>query len=274
MTPDLWASAALFAGPLLAGPWLRSPRVAPALAAFVTVVVFGLVLGHIAPHVVSIGGGWAIFLLALGYVGSAFHHRLHPSPPSSSRLDPAPPPAAHDHETAAANLVALCALLVHMLLEGLAIAAAPAGAARAVMAAAVGVHRVPIGLAVWWVTRPRAGRTGALALLLLGAVLTHVGYLGATALSGPRAIAMLAYLQAALAGSLLHVVGAHMPQGEGAGARSRAGAAAGVAWMVGTALATHATPGEVGLQLAATVVGVAAHVHGTRRHASEAGVAL
>lgn len=274
MSLHLLAIAALFVGPAVGGVVLRSRRLVWGLAAFVTVVVFGLVIGHIVPDVVAAGGPWTVAALLGGIALASLHHRVHPAHGNRRDAEDGQLHEPHDdHESGAAVVVALAALLLHMLLEGVAMAVEPRGTDTAVLVAAVAIHRIPIGLAIWWVTCRRAGRTGALALLGLGGVVTHVGYVAAAALSSPDSMALFAWLQAVTAGSLLHVAGAHLPVEAQCGARNRAGAvgvALGAAWVLAAALVTHERPAGLALHGAAVVAGavafVAAHRHGTSAH--------
>jgi hypothetical protein len=90
-------------------------------------------------------------------------------------------------------------LLLHALVDG---AALRAGAEGPGMALAVILHRLPVGLFVWWVVRAAAGEVAARWLLagLVGA--TMAGFFGG-AFRDPVALGLL---NAVVAGSVAHVV--------------------------------------------------------------------
>lgn len=108
-----------------------------------------------------------------------------------------------EHTDRAALAVGLSGLAVHVLLEGAALPSATSG--DLAFGVAVVLHRVPVGLVLWWLVCPRWGASrGALAVGALIA-LTVVGYAAGASLAvlhGPRT----ELYQAFVAGSLLHVV--------------------------------------------------------------------
>ena len=99
----------------------------------------------------------------------------------------------------------LSGLTLHALLEGAALVPTESGLA-APFALAVLLHRIPVGLVIWWLIKPRYG--GMLAAAGVGSILlaTVFGFgLGTDVLAsvlGPRT----EFYQAFVSGSLVHVV--------------------------------------------------------------------
>ena len=84
-------------------------------------------------------------------------------------------------------------------MEGVALA--PEGA---VVTAPVILHRIPVGLAIWWILRPRHGFVGGLLGIGFIAAATVVGYaLGGEVVGDGEGIGLY---QAFVGGSLVHVV--------------------------------------------------------------------
>ncbi len=211
--------AALLLGPPLLKLASNSPWALRFLDGFVYIAIGGLVLLHVLPEVVEISGWWAIGAALIGMLGpSTVERRLERS-------------AAKAHE--AALILAIVALALHGLFDGVALS----GQAHlhGEIGLAVVLHRLPVGLTLWWLVRPAHGVRGASLALAVIALATVGGY----ALGGVAAGAMeepaMGLLYALVAGSLLHVV-LHRPhpvaQGKGRRGDATIGAAFGVALLV------------------------------------------
>ena len=90
----------------------------------------------------------------------------------------------------------------------------------ALLALAVILHRLPMGIAVWWLVVPILGRRVAIALLCTLAAATVIGFGIASQVLVSLSIPGIAIFEATIAGMLLHVVmghehshGAHSDQG-------------------------------------------------------------
>lgn len=195
MTLYLLSLIPLVAAPALLRLFSAFPSAARALDSFILVSVSGLIVLHILPHSVEQGGPPAMLALFVGLlVPFAAERFLHAGQGSALSL-----PVA----------LGLMALAVHGMLDGLALA----GSSREVdshgqlLAAAVLLHRLPAGLAVWWLVQPRFGRTAAWGVVGLLVAATTLGF-GApeVGLSGFLAAGSWYVVQALLAGSLIHVV--------------------------------------------------------------------
>jgi len=113
--------------------------------------------------------------------------------------------ALQRHTDQLALLMGVSGLALHALLEGAALV--PAGGGVSVpFGLAIVLHRIPVGLVIWWLVRPRYGTR--FALLAVGAIVlvTLFGYaLGTEVLAGVHGAGADLY-QAFVSGSLVHVV--------------------------------------------------------------------
>lgn len=214
---------ALALAPLLAQALQRRPALAAGLDSFVIVSVGVVVVMHVVPHSAEVLGPSAV--LAAG-VGLLLPIGLH-------KLDLALGGEAHRGLRAARDLVvyALLALglSVHALFDGAALAMHSESLALGVLA-----HRLPAGLALWVMLRPRAGTVRTVLLMALYGGGTVVGALVGGALESSAGARPAALLQAFVAGSILHVIAESPPLGS---TRTLGGRVAG---MVGAALAALA----------------------------------
>lgn len=189
----------LVLGPLALRVARRFDALLPALDGFIFGAIGGLVLLHTLPEGVVLAGSWALLAAAVGFAGPLlFEGWLHRA-------------AREAH--AVALVLALVGLGFHGVLDGMALAGGPApvpAEGGLWLPLAVILHRIPVGLAIWWLLRPAYGAVpAALCLTGLGAV-TVGGYtLGAPLIAGFAAGA-LGLFQALVSGSLLHVV-VHRP---------------------------------------------------------------
>lgn len=99
-------------------------------------------------------------------------------------------------------LFAVLGLSVHALVEG---SALTAGASPAFVMAVV-VHRVALGLLIWWLVAPRHGAAMAFAGIAAIICATLAGYLVGAGLMTELAVVDGRLLEAFVAGTLLHVV--------------------------------------------------------------------
>ncbi len=191
--------AALAVGPLL--DWATSGRRGwvPAIDGLVAAAVPGLVFLEFVPRAVA-QGDWAVLAaLATGFL----------LPAAVKRATRGGHAETSDRRATVhrwALLAGGAGLLVHAAFEGAAVATLSDGAAAAPLGSAIVLHRVPIGIAVWWlVSRETNRRAGALALASV-AVATWVGFGLLSAGGAPHTSTALTLFQAAVGGSLVHVV--------------------------------------------------------------------
>lgn len=191
---------ALLIGPL-AARMLRARRGAlVALDGFVLVGLLVLLGFEVLPEAFAEAGGYAAVAAAAGFVlPSLAERRL-----SQFKLSPM-------------VVLALAGLAVHGMLDGAALEAADHhghhhghGDSEVMLAVAVVLHRLPMGLFVWWTVAPYS-RKGAWLVLAIEAGATAVGFFGAESLLAALPQTGLAIFQALVAGSLVHVIVAHGP---------------------------------------------------------------
>jgi hypothetical protein len=187
--------AGLALGPVLDRFVRRQLPVVAFLEGFVAATILGLVLGHILPEAVEIGGWLCLPAALLGLVGPQLAERWG----AGSDLP--------IHGTVA--VFAVAAIFLHTLMDGAALAAAhhaPQEQAASALAIGVVLHRLPVGLTLWWLVRRGVGTTaavGALAGICLGTV---AGFSAGEAVVHRLDTASVALFQALVGGSLIHVV--------------------------------------------------------------------
>lgn len=193
MTLLLFSLLALAAAPLIYRVADRAVMALAALDGFVMVSIAGLAAVHIIPHAIQHGGYWVIGIAALGFLGPGWaEHALHRSA---------------DRVHSATLVLAVIGLLVHGFFDGVGLAAPLEH--ESMLGIAVILHRLPVAITLWWLLKPRDVRTASGVLIGL-AIMTVAGYLTADALAPMLETSWLAYVQALIAGSVLHVV-VHRP---------------------------------------------------------------
>ncbi len=190
------SAAALLSGPVLLQFANRFTTLLRFIDGFVLALVAGLVLADILPHAMATVGWWSIALALLGFAGpSAIEILLRR--------------AAHGVHTVAL-FIGMSGLALHAGIDGLGLAGAGHSGLQDGVAIAILAHRLPEGMAIWWlVGRSRGPRLAAVALALV-LVLTASGMLVDSAATVLVDSTPLAALQSIIAGTLLHVL-VHRP---------------------------------------------------------------
>lgn len=187
------AIAALVLGPFLAQILSRSRPVNQMLDGFVLVSVSGLALMHLLPEAIIEIKWAALVMLVIGaLLPSLIEHRFQ---------------AVEEKAHVGVILLVLLGILVHTTLDGMALSemSIEHGAGQA-LAIAVVLHRLPIGILVWWSARSAYGKRGGIFTLSIMAIFTLVGYwLGGNQFA-IFSTPVVSYLQALITGSLLHVI--------------------------------------------------------------------
>lgn len=182
---------ALVIGPLLYR-LLRSRRpMVRALDLFVMVSISLLVALEVIPGTYGEGGWPSLLFLVAGALGPSLLERV------AGRLRR----EAH----LAALYLALGGLVLHAMADGAGLAPGPAAASDA-LGVAVVIHSIPVGLMVWWLVAPALGQRWAAWSIAAMALATVAGYglgAGLNQFLGEQATA---WMQALIAGSILHVV--------------------------------------------------------------------
>ena len=190
--PLLLSMLTLLAGPLLFRLSSGSRVAIAGLDGLVRIAVGGLLLLHVLPQA-WLEAGWFAFpaLVAGMFLPGILDRSLHGHQGKAHRAE---------------TTLALAGLGLHAFLDGAALVSS------SVLASAVILHRLPVGLAVWWLVRPAFGQRAAVGSLLGMAALTAIGaWSGETVLAYAPATA-IGVFQALMAGALLHVVIGHPRQ--------------------------------------------------------------
>ncbi|QSX33576.1 metal transporter [Shewanella avicenniae] len=169
------------------------------LDGFIFVSLGGLVLIHILPELLEHGGILAIAFVVLGLWG----------PTASEKL-------FHRYSDLTHKLTlifGISGLLLHTITDGGALVLAQQGQGTALLALGVILHRLPVGLAIWYLLTPQAGRRWAIVVLGLMILLTTFGYVAGEQLLNHLSLDNTVYLQAFVTGSILHVV-MHQPHAD------------------------------------------------------------
>ena len=193
MTLLLIAVAALLIGPLLAKIFERQPGVNRFLDGFILVSIGGIAIVHLLPEAVVQIGGMALLMVILGALLPYFAER-----------------AFHSYERATHSgvlILAFSGILVHTLLDGIALSqGSTKHGSGQVLAYAVILHRLPVGLLIWWALKPLSSLKVIYGVLILMCLSTAIGFgLGGTEISLEHSI-FITYFQALVTGSLLHVL--------------------------------------------------------------------
>lgn len=100
--------------------------------------------------------------------------------------------------------VGVIGLLLHSAADGAALLAGHHGH-HETLSLAVVLHNFPAGLAIWWLVQTNFGTRAAGVVLALLVAATIAGYVAASAVADVASEAEFAWLQAFVAGSLLHL---------------------------------------------------------------------
>ena len=201
----LLSSLALVLGPFIYALGKRQPSARQILDGFIFITIAGIVAVHIIPDAIAIGGTLAIVFLVLGLGFPVVVERLF----------------ERSLERAHILILVLAAigLLLHATIDGIALlVVSPEGEAYTLSATLGGVfagrdlalgvilHRLPVGMAIWWSLRPSFGSGVAIATFALIIIATGAAYFLGAPLIELAETRGVAYVQAFVAGSLVHIV--------------------------------------------------------------------
>ena len=160
-------------------------------------LVLGLVVAilvvFIITHTVEDGGWIALVFALVGFLlPLAAERALHSGDLNIHR---------------ATMVLGIIGLVVHSISDGVALTTGHFDHAShgVALQSAVLLHRLPMGLAIWWLASDQFGNRVALASLLVMGLATIVGYFGGDALMGHAGETGRAWFIAFAAGSLLHL---------------------------------------------------------------------
>ncbi len=194
---------ALLLGPFVYALGQRQPTAREILDGFIFITIAGIVCVYIIPAAIASGGLYAIAFLILGLafpiiVERSFEQSLH---------------EAHGFIL----ILAALGLAVHATIDGIALlplgdSSAHLGSGLAgslfenQLALGVILHRLPVGMAIWWSVSPSFGKPAALATFALIIAATGAAYFLGQSVVEVAENRSVAYFQAFVAGSLVHVV--------------------------------------------------------------------
>jgi hypothetical protein len=182
------STAALIAGPFLYALGLRNARAHKALDVLIVAAIAWIVGAHIIPEALEMAGYMALALLLLGMafpylIGHIFH-------------------LASSTAHVALLALAAVALVLHAVIDGIALLPGSGDG----LAIAVILHRIPVGMAIWWTFRPGIGDIAAIGAFVLVIAATAATYFFGTTFIEMAESQLLALFQAFVAGALVNLV--------------------------------------------------------------------
>ena len=180
--------AALLLGPIIYALGRRWPTARRLLDALIVAAIAVIVFVHIIPEAWEQAGYLALVVVAVGAIFPIALERLFLR--------------AHDTAHLTIVIVAAAGLVIHAAVDGVALLPATGSS----LAHAIILHRIPVGMAIWWVVRPNLGTATALLMFSAIIVATAVGYYYGDEILDLGQSRSVALLQAFVAGSLAHVV--------------------------------------------------------------------
>ena len=197
------SAIALILGPFLFALGQRNRTAQEVVDGFIFITIAGIVFVHIVPEAIEAGGIAAVLFLALGLAFPVLVERVYDQ-------------SLHRAHTFIVLLAAV-GLALHATIDGIALLPTTSDVHRhggGVLDSLVGnslalgviLHRVPVGMAIWWSVRSSLGVPAAIGTFAL--------IIGATAIAywfGQPVVHFLegrgiGYFQAFVSGSLVHVV--------------------------------------------------------------------
>ncbi len=184
----LLSIAALLLGPAIYGAGRKNPLAKRFLNAVILLTIAFIIAVHILPEALQYGGVLPVIVILAGLAFPMLLERLFRKATDTAHL----------------VIVGLAAagLLVHAVIDGVALLPeSGTGLAYAII-----IHRLPVGMALWWAIQPNFGRPVAIAAFALIIIATSVGFVVGETVIELADARNLALLQAFVSGSLIHVV--------------------------------------------------------------------
>jgi uncharacterized membrane protein YraQ (UPF0718 family) len=188
---------ALFVGPALLGLLGERRTGLSFMDGFVVVAVPGLIFLHFVPEALEHGHPLPLLALVAGFwLPVATEKLFRDTEGRTDRL---------------ALLLGVTGMGVHGILDGAALPSVSTGGETG-FGLAIVLHRVPTGLAVWWMVRSIFGSAQAAFALAGLAVVTVIGWLGGAGISAVVGTEAVEVYQALVGGSLVHVIFHRSPE--------------------------------------------------------------
>ncbi len=180
--------AALLLGPVIYAKSRENPTLRRILNGLILVTIAAIITVHIIPEALRHGGTLAVVLIVLGILFPMILERLF-----SKATD-----AAHLFIVA----IAAMGLLIHAVIDGIALLPESGKG----LAYAIVVHRLPVGMAIWWAVHKNFGKIVTAVVFAAIILATTAGYFIGDSIIEMAEARTLAMLQAFVSGSLIHVV--------------------------------------------------------------------
>lgn len=191
---------ALGIGPLIYqtfGPLRRTDRI---VSGFILVIITLTLFIEVLPEAYSQIGLLAIGLALLGFIGPTLIEKLFAGS------------ANNTHQLTI--YLGILGLVLHASIDGAALQSGSIAEHHENLSLAIIVHRLPVGLTIWWLLKPLIGERFALLTIITMAIATTFGFLLSMQLNDYYSSTGFIALQAFISGSLLHVV-LHKPHEDG-----------------------------------------------------------
>ena len=202
---------ALALGPLLYAACQKKDLLRSGLDGLLFVTIVGIVVVYILPEVFEVAGFLALGFLVAGVVVAVLVERR--------------PNIGNGDRYSWIILLGALGLVLHAVMDGIALLpgdhlhipesssdhhhdeeAGLSGLFGNHLAIGVILHRIPVGMAIWWTIRPRLGTTVAISALAIIAIATSASYLLGAPVIEMMEVRSVACFQAFVAGTLLHVI--------------------------------------------------------------------
>ncbi len=191
---------ALGVGPLVYqtfGPLRRTDRI---VSGFILLVITATIAFEVLPDAFQVIGYAAILLTIIGFAGPTIIERLFAKSANQTHL--------------LTIVLGILGLILHASIDGAALFDSDSTHHHENLTLAIILHRLPIGLTIWWILKPLIGERMALATLVMMAAATAGGYSLSMQLIAYHQTVGFVVLQAFISGSLLHVI-LHKPHEDG-----------------------------------------------------------
>ena len=179
---------ALLLGPLIYGLSQRNRVARQVLDGFIFITIAGIICVNIIPEALAVGGTLAVIFLVIGIAFPVIMEHGFRG-------------ALHEAHVVVLILAAL-GLIIHATIDGIALLPAQGSD----LAHAVILHRLPVGMAIWWSLRPSLGTPVAVAAIVTISIATALSYLLGAPVVELAEAKSLALIQAFVSGSLIHIV--------------------------------------------------------------------
>lgn len=184
----LLSTFALLLGPFIYALGRGNATVRRGLDVFIIIAVAWIIGVHIIPDAVKTGGLLAVVFLGIGIVFPLVMQRVLHLATGTTHF--------------AMSVLAAVALALHAIIDGIALI--PGNGEH--LPTAVMLHRLPVGMAIWWTFRPAIGRASAVAAFVIIIAATGLAFFAASPIVELAESRNLALFQAFVSGSLVDLV--------------------------------------------------------------------